>query len=78
VLPRDWLQDRISILGTVTRRAPLAADVDLARIAADPRCTDFSGADLAGITITRAGQGRYGRNVAASSHPLGSVQDRCA
>jgi ATP-dependent 26S proteasome regulatory subunit len=76
VLPPDWPQDRISILGTVTRRAPLAADVDLARIAADPRCTDFSGADLAGILFH--GPGRYGRNVAASSLLLGSVQDRCA
>ena len=41
--------ERAAILRTHTRRTPLAADVDLAAIAARPACTGFSGADLAGL-----------------------------
>ncbi|KAJ2779022.1 Ribosome biogenesis ATPase rix7 [Coemansia javaensis] len=41
--------ERAEILRTLTKRTPLAADVDLAAVAADSRCDGLSGADLAGL-----------------------------
>ncbi|KAJ1725307.1 Ribosome biogenesis ATPase rix7 [Coemansia erecta] len=41
--------ERTEILRTLTKKTPLAADVDLAAIAADSRCEGLSGADLAGL-----------------------------
>ncbi|KAJ2389811.1 Ribosome biogenesis ATPase rix7, partial [Coemansia sp. RSA 2603] len=41
--------ERTEILRTLTKKTPLAADVDLATIAADSRCEGLSGADLAGL-----------------------------
>lgn len=35
------LQEREEILRTVTRTTPLDEDVDLAKLAADPRCDGF-------------------------------------
>lgn len=40
---------RAAILAATTRRTPLAADVDLAAIAAADACKGFSGADLASL-----------------------------
>lgn len=40
---------RASILAAVARRTPLAADVDLAGLAASEVCRGFSGADLASL-----------------------------
>jgi ribosome biogenesis ATPase len=48
-VPLPAADERASILSTHTRRTPLGADVNLATIAADKRCTGFSGADLAGL-----------------------------
>ncbi|CAG8541973.1 15005_t:CDS:10 [Acaulospora colombiana] len=41
--------ERIEILKTLTKLTPLGDDVSLENIALDPRCTDFSGADLASL-----------------------------
>ncbi|KAJ2878818.1 Ribosome biogenesis ATPase rix7, partial [Coemansia asiatica] len=41
--------ERADILRTLTKKTPLASDVDLAAVAADTRCQGFSGADLAGL-----------------------------
>ncbi|KAJ1662408.1 Ribosome biogenesis ATPase rix7 [Coemansia sp. RSA 1646] len=41
--------ERADILLTLSKKTPLAENVDLAEIAADERCTGFSGADLAGL-----------------------------
>ncbi|KAJ2599287.1 Ribosome biogenesis ATPase rix7 [Coemansia sp. RSA 1721] len=41
--------ERAEILRTLTKKTPLASDVDLAAVAADKRCEGFSGADLAGL-----------------------------
>ena len=42
-------EGRADILTAATRKMPLAADVDLAAVAADARCRGFSGADLASL-----------------------------
>lgn len=42
--------ERVEILKTVTRSTPLDASVDLAKLAHDERCRNFSGADLAALT----------------------------
>ncbi|KAJ3219934.1 hypothetical protein HDU67_008463 [Dinochytrium kinnereticum] len=41
-------QERLEILKTITRSTPLS-NVDLSRVALDPRCEGFSGADLAAL-----------------------------
>ncbi|KAJ2607522.1 Ribosome biogenesis ATPase rix7 [Coemansia sp. RSA 1365] len=41
--------ERGDILRTLAKKTPLAADVDLDVVAADQRCSGFSGADLAGL-----------------------------
>ncbi|CAG8669553.1 9460_t:CDS:10 [Acaulospora morrowiae] len=41
--------ERTEILKTLTKLTPLDNDVSLENIAQDPRCTDFSGADLASL-----------------------------
>ncbi len=40
---------RASILRALVRRTPLAPDVDLAAVAADPAATNYSGADLTAL-----------------------------
>ena len=40
---------RVSILSALTRRMPLACDVDIHAIGFDSRCTGFSGADMAAV-----------------------------
>ena len=40
---------RAAILATLTRKTPLAPEVDVAAIAASARCGGFSGADLASL-----------------------------
>ena len=40
---------RVEILATATRKMPLHPSVDLRAIVSDPRCTGFSGADLAAL-----------------------------
>jgi ribosome biogenesis ATPase len=40
---------RAAILAALTRRTPLAPDVDLAALGAGPRTEGFSGADLAAL-----------------------------
>ena len=42
-------QERLEILKTLTRKTPLAPNVDLAVIANMPNCEGFSGADLASL-----------------------------
>lgn len=42
-------QERHDILKTLARKTPLAGDVDLAKVAEDPRCENYSGADLAAL-----------------------------
>ncbi|CAN6634203.1 ribosome biogenesis ATPase Rix7p [Trichomonascus vanleenenianus] len=43
-------EERLDILKTVSRSAPLEQSLDLAIIAHDERCRNFSGADLAALT----------------------------
>jgi ribosome biogenesis ATPase len=43
------VDERLDILKTVSRKSPLDSSLDLAQIAADPRCDGFSGADLASL-----------------------------
>jgi len=45
-IPLPDAGDRIEILKAVSRRTPMAPDVDLQAIAEDSRCKGFSGADL--------------------------------
>lgn len=42
--------ERADILRTLTRKTPLADDVELGALGADPRCNCYSGADLASLT----------------------------
>ncbi len=48
--------ERHEILKTVTKQSPLMEDVNLVTIAADPRCENFSGADLAALAREAAMQ----------------------
>jgi len=48
-VPLPTEDDRLSILKTVTRKVPLAADIDLEIIAKDPACQGYSGADLSAL-----------------------------
>ncbi|RHZ47246.1 hypothetical protein Glove_586g44 [Diversispora epigaea] len=41
--------ERLEILRTLSKQTPLSNNVSLENIARDPRCTDFSGADLASL-----------------------------
>jgi ribosome biogenesis ATPase len=43
------MEERLDILQTLSRKTPLAPDVKLEKIAADERCENFSGADLASL-----------------------------
>jgi SpoVK/Ycf46/Vps4 family AAA+-type ATPase len=45
-VPVPTVSDRKDILYTVTRKLPLDDDVDLDKVAADPKLDDFTGADL--------------------------------
>ncbi|KAM7457490.1 hypothetical protein BLSTO_01747 [Blastocystis sp. subtype 1] len=49
LVPLPSEDDRLDILRTITKHTPLAADVDLERIARDKRCERFSGADLSNL-----------------------------
>lgn len=49
LVPLPTPDDRLDILQTITRKTPLAEDVDLRAIAMDPRCERFSGADLSNL-----------------------------
>ncbi|KXS21988.1 AAA-domain-containing protein [Gonapodya prolifera JEL478] len=42
-------EERLEILRTVSRKTPLAGDVNLADVASDKRCEGFSGADLSAL-----------------------------
>lgn len=46
-VPLPDVTSRTSILATAARKTPLAPEVDFAKIASDPRCQGYSGADLA-------------------------------
>eukprot|EP00300_Choanocystis_sp_HF-7_P037017 c5299_g1_i1.p1 GENE.c5299_g1_i1~~c5299_g1_i1.p1 ORF type:complete len:884 (-),score=162.64 c5299_g1_i1:47-2506(-) len=48
-VPLPSQSDRFSILTKASRAIHLSQDVDLAKIAADPRCEGFSGADITGL-----------------------------
>ena len=48
-VPLPGPADRAAILAALTRRTPLAADVDVAAVGADEACGGFSGADLAAL-----------------------------
>lgn len=48
-VPLPTASDRAAILQTHTRKVPMGADVDVHKLAHDPRCEGFSGADLAGL-----------------------------
>lgn len=48
-VPLPDMQGSISILRTLSRKSPLAKDVDFKQIVQDSRCTGFSGADLAAL-----------------------------
>ncbi|OUM68902.1 hypothetical protein PIROE2DRAFT_68639 [Piromyces sp. E2] len=41
--------ERLDILKTITKKTPLDSTIDLEKIANDPRCEGFSGADLASL-----------------------------
>jgi len=41
--------ERLDILKTITKKTPLDHTIDLEKIANDPRCEGFSGADLASL-----------------------------
>jgi len=41
--------ERLDILKTITKKTPLDSTIDLEKIATDPRCEGFSGADLASL-----------------------------
>jgi ribosome biogenesis ATPase len=59
-VPLPCAAERASILAAVARKAKVAPGLDLAAVAADPRCDGFSGADLAallreaGLAVLRA------------------------
>ena len=42
-------EGRGAILQALTRKTPLAVDVDVAAVGASPQCQGFSGADLAAL-----------------------------
>ncbi|KAJ2794351.1 Ribosome biogenesis ATPase rix7, partial [Coemansia guatemalensis] len=67
---------RADILRTLSKKTPLAADVDLDMIAADQRCSGFSGADLAGLvreaSVTALRLAVFARNSAAPTMAPGS------
>jgi ribosome biogenesis ATPase len=48
-VPLPLAAERAEILRALTSKMPLAADVSLAAVAADPRAEGYSGADLAGL-----------------------------
>jgi len=48
-VPLPTKEDRFSILKTVCRKLPLAADIDLEKIAHDTQCDGYSGADLSAL-----------------------------
>ena len=48
-VPLPEKTERAEILKTITAQMPLADGVDLQKVAHDPRCDGFSGADLAGL-----------------------------
>eukprot|EP00884_Botryococcus_braunii_P008199 jgi/Botrbrau1/17380/Bobra.0491s0001.1 len=48
-VPLPGAEARAQILRTLARKTPLAADVDLGALAADPRTDGFSGADLGAL-----------------------------
>ncbi|KAF8925886.1 hypothetical protein BGZ58_000387 [Dissophora ornata] len=43
------MEERLDILQTLSRKTPLAPDVELEKVASDERCDNFSGADLASL-----------------------------
>jgi len=59
-VPLPCATERASILAAVARKTKVAPSLDLAAIAADPRCDGFSGADIAallreaGLAVLRA------------------------
>ena len=48
-VPLPGPADRAAILAALTRRTPLAADVDIAAVGTADACTGYSGADLAAL-----------------------------
>lgn len=48
-VPLPDAEGRISILKTLSRKCPVDSKVDLIRIAKDPCCEGFSGADLSAL-----------------------------
>jgi len=48
-VPMPTKEDRFSILKTCCRKIPIDEDVDLKKIAFDPQCEGYSGADLSAL-----------------------------
>ncbi|KAJ2079047.1 Ribosome biogenesis ATPase rix7 [Coemansia sp. RSA 988] len=63
--------ERADILRTLSKKTPLAPDVNLDMVAADQRCSGFSGADLAGLvreaSVTALRLAVFSRNAAAAT-----------
>jgi ribosome biogenesis ATPase len=66
------VQARAEILSTHARRLQLAPDVNLEKVAQDPRCEGFSGADLAAL-LREAGTAALRRLLAQTQEDISEV-----
>lgn len=66
------MQARAEILSTHARRLQLAPDVNLEKVAQDPRCEGFSGADLAAL-LREAGTAALRRLLAQTQEDISEV-----
>ena len=65
---------RVSILRALTRKTPLAPDVDLAAVGTHPAAGDYSGADLAALVREACVLALKVRNVMGICHVQVCVQ----
>ena len=71
-VPLPVASERTEILRTTTKKMPLADDVSLEAVAADPRAEGLSGADLAGLTREAAMLGLRDAMAAAAAAAPGT------
>lgn len=68
------MEERLDILQTLARKTPLASDVKLEIVAADERCENFSGADLASL-VREAGMSAL-RSTLKKLNAMGKAGER--
>ncbi|KAK3821319.1 MAG: P-loop containing nucleoside triphosphate hydrolase protein [Benniella sp.] len=68
------MEERLDILQTLARKTPLASDVKLEIVAADERCENFSGADLASL-VREAGMSAL-RSTLLKLNAMGKAGER--